>query len=95
MPKMNLSVVTAFSRPDEGKKVYVQERIKDHADEVCDLITEKEASFYTCGSAAMARDVSKVVGDEIKQGQGFDERQLKEFMDKQKRIRRWQQDVWG
>lgn len=95
MPEMNLSVITAFSRPDEGDKVYVQDRVKEHANEVCDLITDKEASFYICGSAAMAREVSKVVGEEVAQRQGMDEKQLREFMDKQKRIRRWQQDVWG
>ncbi|KAF2159840.1 hypothetical protein M409DRAFT_29650 [Zasmidium cellare ATCC 36951] len=95
IPEMSLSVITAFSRPDDGEKVYVQDRVKECADEVCDLITDKEASFYICDSAAMARDVSKVVGEQVQQRLGLDEMRLREFMDKQKRIRRWQQDVWG
>lgn len=95
MPEMHLSVITAFSRSDDGKKVYVQDRVKEFAEEVCDLVMDKEASFFICGSAAMARDVSKVVGEEVRLRRGFDEQQSRKFMDKQKRIRRWQQDVWG
>ena len=95
-PELNFSIVTAFSRSgDGGRKVYVQNRVQEHADEVCNLITEKEASFYLCGSAAMARDVSKVVSEEIRQRENWSEEQAKVFMDKQKRIKRWQQDVWG
>lgn len=95
-PELNLAIVTAFSRSgDGGRKVYVQNRVQEHADEVCSLITDKEASFYMCGSAAMARDVSKVVSEEVRRRENWSEEQVKGFMDKQKRIKRWQQDVWG
>lgn len=96
MPEMNLSVITAFSRPDDGgRKVYVQDRMREYVEEVCELIVEREASFYICGSAAMARDVSRVVSEGVAKRAGFDEVQLREFMEKQKRIKKWQQDVWG
>lgn len=97
-PGLNFSLVTAFSRPDADsgeKKVYVQDRVQEHAEEVCDLVTEKGAYIYFCGSAAMARDVSKVVGGELQTRRNWDEEMLREWMEKQKRTRRWQQDVWG
>lgn len=95
MPDMKLSVITAFSRPSEGNKIYVQQRVRENAEEVCDLIVNQDANFYICGSAAMARDVSKILGSELQARQSWDDDELRSFMDKQKRIRRWQQDVWG
>ncbi|KAI5200086.1 cytochrome P450 reductase 1 [Aureobasidium subglaciale] len=90
-----LTLVTAFSRPDSGDKTYVQHRVVEHADEVCRLLTDGNANFYICGSASMARDVSNELGRELCQRQGWSDEQLKEFADKQKRFKRWQQDVWG
>lgn len=90
-----LTLVPAFSRPDSGNKAYVQHRIVEHADDVCRLLTDGNANFYICGSASMARDVSNELGRELCQRKGWNEDQLKEFADKQKKFKRWQQDVWG
>ncbi|KAF7194888.1 NADPH--cytochrome P450 reductase [Pseudocercospora fuligena] len=95
MPGLNLSVVTAFSRPADGQKIYVQQRVQENADEICDLVANRDANFYICGSAAMARDVSKILGSELQARKGWSDDELRSFMDKQKRSRRWQQDVWG
>jgi NADPH-ferrihemoprotein reductase len=89
------SLIIAFSRPDHGSKTYVQDRVKEHAEEVCDLMTNQDTHFYICGSANMAREVSGVVGSELSKRHGWGEEQLKVFADRQKRSRRWQQDVWG
>ncbi|THZ84527.1 cytochrome P450 reductase 1 [Aureobasidium pullulans] len=89
------TLVTAFSRPDTGEKKYVQNRVVEHADDVCRLLTDGNANFYICGSASMARDVSNELGRELCKRQSWSEDQLKEFADKQKRFKRWQQDVWG
>jgi NADPH-ferrihemoprotein reductase len=89
------SLVTAFSRPDHGSKIYAQDRVREHAEEVCELMTNQDTHFYICGSANMAREVSGVVGSELSKRHGWDEEQLKIFADRQKRSRRWQQDVWG
>ncbi|THY67301.1 cytochrome P450 reductase 1 [Aureobasidium pullulans] len=89
------TLVTAFSRPDAGEKKYVQSRVVEHADDVCRLLTDGNANFYICGSASMARDVSNELGRELCKRQSWSEDQLKEFADKQKRFKRWQQDVWG
>ena len=89
------SLVTAFSRPEQGCKAYVQDRVSENADEICDLMIKHDTYFYICGSANMAREVSNVVGLELSKRQQWDEEQLKSFSDRQKRSRRWQQDVWG
>lgn len=90
------TLVTAFSRPDNGEtKAYVQHRVKDYAEEVMDLLVNGNANFYICGSAAMARDVAKVLGSEIRERQGWDEGKLSAFLESQRKTRRWQQDVWG
>ncbi|KAM0719132.1 hypothetical protein Q7P37_005037 [Cladosporium fusiforme] len=54
-------LVTAFSRPDEGTKAYVQDRVRENADELCDLMINQDTHFYICGSASMAREVSNVI----------------------------------
>lgn len=89
------SIITAFSRPNNGKKVYVQDQVAQHADEVCDLLVNGGANFYICGSAAMARDVSKVLSNELGVRQGWDGDQLRTYMERQRKSKRWQQDVWG
>lgn len=89
------SLITAFSRPDEGTQAYVQDKVQENADEVCDLMVSQDTHFYICGSANMAREVSNVVGSELSKRQCWDEEQLKAFADRQKRSKRWQQDVWG
>ncbi|KAG9546032.1 hypothetical protein KCV01_g24415, partial [Aureobasidium melanogenum] len=89
------TLVTAFSRPDEGKGVYVQHRIAEYAEDVCNLLTEGNANFYICGSAGMAREVLDTVGKELGTRMKWSEDEVKEFADKQKKFKRWQQDVWG
>lgn len=91
----SLEVITAFSRPDDGRKVYVQDRIGENAEQVCELLHDSNAYFYICGSANMARDVSNVIGGQLRQRQGWDEEELKAYTERQKRQKRWQQDVWG
>lgn len=90
-----LSLVTAFSRPDSGAKAYVQDKVREHADEVCDLLANCDTHFYVCGSASMAREVSNVVGAELGKRQGWSEEELKSFAEGKKRSKRWMQDVWG
>lgn len=89
------TLVTAFSRPDQGSRAYVQDRVRENADEVCELLVKQDTYFYICGSASMAREVSNTVCSELSKRQGWVEEQMKAFVDQQKRSKRWQQDVWG
>ena len=89
------SVIIAFSRPDTGDKAYVQDKIREHAGEVCKLLTQADAHFYICGSASMAREVSNTVDIELKERQGWDEDELRAFAHAKKVSNKWMQDVWG
>jgi NADPH-ferrihemoprotein reductase len=92
----SFSLTTAFSRPSDGsQKRYVQEAIIEEAQSVVELLLERNAHFYICGSAAMARDVSEAVAKVIVAKKGWSEDQMKTFADSQKRQKRWMQDVWG
>ncbi|KAI7314532.1 riboflavin synthase domain-like protein [Hortaea werneckii] len=90
------SLTTAFSRPDnKSEKRYVQDCVEQEAEEVCKLLVDEKSYFYICGSAGMAREVSDVVNSIIRKRQGWSEEQMKDFADRQKKQKRWLQDVWG
>ena len=90
------SLTTAFSRPSNGEaKRYVQNAIEQEEESVVDLLVTRNAYFYICGSAAMAREVTNTVNKIVMARQRWSEDQLKEFADRQKRQKRWLQDVWG
>ena len=90
-----LDVVTAFSRVAGQSKSYVQDKVEEHAHRVCDLVLDENATFYICGSANMARDVTIRLGACIKRRNGWGDEELKAWSERQKRVHRWQEDVWG
>jgi NADPH-ferrihemoprotein reductase len=93
-----LEFVTAFSRCEtngSGGKMYVQDRVREHEEEVVRLLVEENAYFYVCGSANMARDLGSVVGGCLQRTMGWGEKELREWSEGMKRTRRWQEDVWG
>ena len=91
----NFTILTAFSRPDKGQKTYVQNRFAEHNKELASLLIDGGANFYICGSAAMARDVSNAAMSAITDSRNWTEPEVQAFMDRQKRCKRWHQDVWG
>ena len=88
-----LDIITAFSREQE-RKIYVQDRVEEHAETVVQML-RSDAVLYVCGAAAMAREVSKKIGDAMKRSSQWDDTQLKVWFTRAKRINRWQEDVWG
>ena len=93
--KDQLSVITAYSRVPGQKKTYVQDRVEENAEKVCDMVLKDDAYFYICGSANMARAVTKRLGECLKRRNGWMDEDLKNWSERQKRVHRWQEDVWG
>ncbi|KAK0124788.1 hypothetical protein ONS96_008669 [Cadophora gregata f. sp. sojae] len=94
----NIDLVTAFSRTEKstrGGKMYVQDRVEERAADVVRLLMEENAYFYICGSASMARDVAKRLGECLRERLGWDEDRLREWTEGMRRGKRWQEDVWG
>lgn len=93
--KDELTVVTAFSRLPGQPKIYVQDRVLEQKERVCKLILEQDAAVFLCGSSSMAREVGLSVGECVKQANGWSDVELKAWSERQKKTKRWQEDVWG
>jgi sulfite reductase (NADPH) flavoprotein alpha-component len=84
---------TAFSR-DQGKKVYVQDRMQEHATELYAWL-ERGAYFYVCGDASrMAKDVELSLLDVIAKGSNGTLEHATEYLAAMKKQKRYQRDVY-
>lgn len=90
-----LRIVTAFSREEGSPKAYVQDRVRELGADVVRLVLEGGASVYMCGRASMAREVGGVMGELVGKEKGWGQEQIKEWTERMKRNRTWQEDVWG
>ncbi len=84
---------TAFSR-DQAAKVYVQDRMLAHAQELFAWL-EDGAHFYVCGDATrMARDVDAALHQVIQVAGGRTEGHAAEYVSRLKAGKRYQRDVY-
>jgi sulfite reductase (NADPH) flavoprotein alpha-component len=84
---------TAFSR-DQGKKVYVQDRMQENAAELYSWL-ERGAYFYVCGDASrMAKDVEMALLDVIAKGSDGTLEHAAEYLAGMKKAKRYQRDVY-
>ena len=84
---------TAFSR-DQGKKVYVQDRMQENAEELYAWL-EQGAYFYVCGDATrMAKDVEMALLDVIAKGSNSTLERATEYLAEMKKQKRYQRDVY-
>ena len=84
---------TAFSR-DQAKKIYVQDRIAEHAAEVYAWL-ERGAYFYVCGDATrMAKDVELALLDAIARGSNGTLDHAAEYLEGMKKQKQYQRDVY-
>lgn len=84
---------TAFSR-DQARKVYVQDRMQEHAAELYSWL-ERGAFFYVCGDATrMAKDVELALLDVIAKGSNGTLDHANEYLAAMKKAKRYQRDVY-
>lgn len=84
---------TAFSR-DQARKVYVQDRMQEHAAELYAWL-ERGAYFYVCGDATrMAKDVETALLDAIARGSNGTLEHAAEYLAGMKKAKRYQRDVY-
>jgi sulfite reductase (NADPH) flavoprotein alpha-component len=84
---------TAFSR-DQAKKIYVQDRMQEHAAELYEWL-ERGAYFYVCGDATrMAKDVELALLDAIAKGSNGTLEHAAEYLAAMKKQKRYQRDVY-
>jgi NADPH-ferrihemoprotein reductase len=89
-----LEIVTAFSRMQGQRRVYVQDRVAEHAGKVLGML-EGGANMYICGKASMAREVDMRLGQAVQGAQGKTEADVKAWADGLKKRGKWKADVWG
>ncbi len=83
----------AFSR-DQAKKIYVQDRMRENADELYRWL-ERGAYFYVCGDAnRMAKDVDVALLDAIAKGQNATPDEAQAYLAEMKKAKRYQLDVY-
>ena len=83
----------AFSR-DQGKKIYVQDRLIESGPQVYAWL-EEGAHFYVCGDANhMAGDVHKALQAILQQHGDLNDEQVHEYINALKQQRRYQRDVY-
>ncbi|KAK7407888.1 hypothetical protein QQX98_009947 [Neonectria punicea] len=89
-----LEIVPAFSRADDLPKAYVQDRVGEMKEDVCELL-DKGANVYICGRASMARDVGRVVEESMKQHNNWSDAEARSWAESAKKGNKWLEDVWG
>ncbi|MCJ1465884.1 NADPH-cytochrome P450 reductase [Pseudocyphellaria aurata] len=90
----SFELITAFSR-EQSQKVYVQQRLKERAAQVNELLLQK-ANFYVCGDAAnMAREVSVVLGQIVAEQRGLTPEKGEEVIKTMRGSNQYQEDVWS
>jgi len=86
---------TAFSR-DTDEITYVQHRILEHGDEICDWMIDKNGFFYVCGDAkGMAKGVLDALLEIIKKFNKCDNKAATEIRSTWMKEKRLLLDVWA
>ena len=96
---LRMQVITAFSR-DQKEKIYVQDKIREHAELVVDYIEKKNAVVYVCGSSGkMPMGVKDAIADCLAlHGETHGLKGNKEhcltYVEALERMNRWIQETW-
>ncbi|CAA6678022.1 MULTISPECIES: sulfite reductase flavoprotein subunit alpha [unclassified Lentimonas] len=84
---------TAFSR-DQAEKIYVQNRIVEHAEEFYAWL-EEGGAIYICGDASrMAKDVDAAIHKAVEVAGGKSEDEAKAYVEALKKAKRYLRDVY-
>ncbi|KAF1993777.1 cytochrome P450 reductase 2 [Amniculicola lignicola CBS 123094] len=89
-----LEIITAFSREEGKKRMYVQDRVGQESSRVVEML-DQGASLYVCGKAGMAREVDVKIEEAVGAGKGLGEKEVKAWTDGLKKRGKWRADVWG
>jgi sulfite reductase (NADPH) flavoprotein alpha-component len=82
----------AFSR-DRAEKVYVQHRLREHADALYAWMQEG-AHVYVCGATNLAPDVHRTLRDVVQDKGGLSRPAADEYLGEMQRSHRYQVDVY-
>ncbi|EED12993.1 NADPH-dependent FMN/FAD containing oxidoreductase, putative [Talaromyces stipitatus ATCC 10500] len=97
----NLQVLTAFSR-DQQQKVYVQDRIREHAEGIFRLLHEDGGSVFVCGSSGrMPQAVREALiecfqhrNSSVSESITYTREQAEHFLLEMEKTGRYKQETW-
>jgi cytochrome P450/NADPH-cytochrome P450 reductase len=93
--KGNNTHQVAFSREHKERKVYVQDMIREHKEEVWQFI-QQGATIYICGDASkMAPDVRRALAGIYREQQGVSSLEAEQWLSEMGAQGRYLVDVWG
>lgn len=89
------SLIIAFSRADESRKVYVQHRMLDNSDQIWALLSKKGAYIYVAGSAgSMPKEVRSTIVEICGKSGKLNEEQSEGFVRQLEMSGRLQMECW-
>lgn len=92
--KIPLQVYTAFSR-DQREKVYVQDCIRQQAKEVFELLHNRKAIIFVCGSSGkMPQAVRAALADTLHKQGNMDIQAAKRYVETLEKEGRYKQETW-
>ncbi|KAL3069388.1 hypothetical protein niasHS_018113 [Heterodera schachtii] len=90
------TVVTAFSRDEPGKKVYVQHKILEHSAAVCRLLEQNDCRVFIAGSAgAMPQAVVAALKEALRTVRNVTEGEADERIERMERSGRIVYETWS
>lgn len=90
----NFRMVTAFSRQTRGKKVYVQDKIRQFGGEISSLLSNG-AHFYVCGDASMAKEVSHLLENILSEQRSIPLVEAAAITKRMRTANQYQEDAWS
>ncbi|CAJ0570942.1 unnamed protein product, partial [Mesorhabditis spiculigera] len=84
------------AKPVPGRHCYVQEALRQRADEVWDFIQLEESRIFICGDAkAMSKDTWECFAKIVAEKKGCSDAEAKAFLLELKKVNRYIEDVWA
>lgn len=85
----------AESRKDPNAKIYVQHLMAHHAQQLCNLIVNKNAYIFVCGDGHdMAKDVHNSLVDILAKGSDMEPKEAESMLQDKTRNATYVKDVW-
>ncbi len=93
--RLNLLLITAFSR-DQEDKIYVQHRMLEHAPEIWHMVHNQGAYIYLSGNAKrMPIDVADALIEIFSKAGGLELEDARRYLKGLENARRFQQECWS
>ncbi|ETO21715.1 sulfite reductase (NADPH) flavoprotein alpha-component [Reticulomyxa filosa] len=86
----------AFSRSEKNRKIYVQDKIRENAQMVANLILKEHAYVYVCGDAsAMAKDVETAIIEVLSLHSDLVINEARKYVNQMQTSGRYKVDIWS